>query len=74
MKAPRHENRGDTSGQLPTTVTDQTGLCCPFACLGRHQTLFDAHGEPQATRCLDCDAALTRLAWLAELDRAADRS
>jgi hypothetical protein len=46
---------------------------CPWPCVhaGRVVALYDGRGEPQATWCRDCDQTVSRLGWLAELDRAA---
>ena len=71
MKKPRGRTRGE-SGRLNTSVANPANSC-PWPCLvgGRMVVLFDRAGEPQATRCIDCDGVLTRLAWLSELERGA---
>ncbi len=57
-----------------TTIADNRsgGKSCPWRCLDNHVPLYP-HGstEVAATKCTTCDNVVTRLGWLAELERAA---
>ncbi len=66
--------KGRRSVRDSATIPDDrtSGKSCPWRCLADHVALYpQGSTEVAATQCTACDNVVTRLGWLAELERAA---